>query len=299
MIYKSFLAYLTHEKRYSPHTIRAYTTDLHQFRDFLRDTFDQEDILMTSAAMARSWMVSLMQADVDARSIRRKRSVLNTFFKFSIREGRLDKNPIDGVSTPKFQKKLPTYLRSGQLDRLEDVLPEMEDYTSAREHVIIKMLFSTGMRRSELINLTLTDVRLGERNIKVLGKRQKERLVPMTKQLHAVLTAYQSFRDAAETTSSWYFVTDNGNKLYPKYVYNLVKRYTGMVTSADIRGPHTLRHTFATLMLDEGADINAIKELLGHADLNATQIYTHTSIEKLKQVYGQAHPRSRNHHLKK
>lgn len=298
MIYKSFIAFLTHEKRYSAHTIRAYSTDFQQYASYLLETFEVEDVLVSTAVMVRSWMVSLMQAEVDPRSIRRKRSVLSTFFKFAIREGHLEKNPMDGVSTPKVQKKLPSYLRASELDRLEQALPEMTDYGTARDHAIIKMLFSTGMRRSELMQLTKSDVRLADRQIKVLGKRQKERLIPITSHLHETLTQYQSFREENESSEPWYFLTDHGNKLYPKYVYNLVKRYTSLVTSAEVRGPHTLRHTFATLMLDEGADINAIKELLGHADLNATQVYTHTSIEKLKKVYGQAHPRSRTHHLK-
>ena len=298
MILQSYIQYLTYEKRFSGHTIVAYQSDLFQFKNFLLASYDVDDVLLTTQAMARTWMVQLMQDDLDVRSIRRKRSVLNSFFNFAIKQEAITKNPLDQIAVPMFKKKLPGYLREGELTKLEAVLPEMTDISTARDRTTIELLYSTGIRRSELINMKLSDIRLAEGSIRVLGKRSKERIIPITKPMAQTLEAYLAFRAADDVPHESLFYTDNHKPLYPKFVYNLVKRYLTMVTAAEAKGPHTLRHTFATLMLDEGADINAIKELLGHADLNATQVYTHTSIEKLKTAYGNAHPRAMKERLK-
>ncbi len=292
MILDSFIRFLTFEKRYSQHTIKAYQADIAQYQSYLLDTFDEKDLLGVSSTFIRSWMVYLIQSGLDVRSIRRKRSVLNTFYNFALKHEHLDSNPMDQVLLPKMKKKLPTFLRRAELELLDSVLPEMSDYASARDRTIIELLLATGMRRAELIGLKISDVRLEERAIRVFGKRKKERIVPITDSMRDSLVKYFEFREQLETLEKFVFVTDRSKPLYPKFVYNLVKRYLGMVTSADGSGPHMLRHTFATLMLDEGADINAIKELLGHADLNATQVYTHTSIEKLKESYRKAHPKA-------
>ena len=292
MILQSFIHYLTYEKRFSAHTTKAYQADIRQYQRYLSITFDESDVLRTTPAYARSWMVSLMQNGLEVRSIRRKRSVLNSLFNFAIRQERLLVNPMEQVSVPKIKKKLPTYLRDSELIKLESFLPEMVDFGQARDRTIIEMLFSTGMRRGELIQLDLSDIRLAERVIHVLGKRNKERIVPITNAFVKTLKAYLEYRMKLDSHEARLFLTDALKPLYPKFVYNLVKRYLKNVTSTEGSGPHMLRHTFATLMLDQGADINAIKELLGHADLNATQVYTHTSIEKLKATYGKSHPKA-------
>lgn len=292
MIVQSYIRYLTYEKRFSEHTITAYKTDLAQFQGYLLEQFDVDDILTARSTYIRSWLVEMMQQGTEVRSIQRKRSTLNSFFNFAIRQEKIEVNPMEQVSVPKFQKKLPGYLRLSELEMLESALPEALDYSSARDRLIIEMLYSTGMRRSELIHLKLSDVDLRDRTLRVLGKRRKVRIIPITNSLSASLSIYFGFRDEMETDSHLVFLTDKLKPLYPKFVYNVVNRYLSMVTAADSMGPHSLRHTFATLMLDSGADLNAIKELLGHADLNATQVYTHTSIEKLKQAYSTAHPRA-------
>lgn len=293
MISTEFEQYLSVEKRYSAHTLTAYISDLQQFENFLAESYDISDILETTPSMIRTWMVELVQHDIDARSIRRKRSVLNSLFSYAIKQERLAVNPMDKISVPKVKKKLPVHLRLKELDALKSLLPEMIDYQTAREHTIITLLFSTGIRRGELIGLKLSDIRLKESVMRVLGKRSKERLVPLTQHVQTVLRKYMSWRQQIDSSEMAMFLTDAARPVYPKFVYNLVKRYLKLVTNAEGTGPHTLRHTFATLMLDEGADINAIKELLGHADLNATQVYTHTSIEKLKAAYGKSHPRAK------
>lgn len=290
MILDPFFYYLTFEKRFSEHTLTAYRSDIAQYQQFIKDSFEETNLLSSSSIYIRSWMVQLMEQGLGVRSIRRKQSVLNSFFKFAIKQEYLENNPMEQVSTPKIQKKLPNYLREVEIQHLFRILPKSTDYPSARDRTIIELLISTGMRRAELINLELRDIRLPERTIRVFGKRKKERIVPMTTEMCLTIASYLSFRPKIET--SQVFLTDQLKPLYPKFVYNLVKRYVSMVTAADDKGPHMLRHTFATLMLDEGADINAIKELLGHADLNATQVYTHTSIEKLKEAYGKAHPKA-------
>ena len=293
MISTEFEQYLSVEKRYSAHTLTAYISDLQQFENFLAESYDISDILETTPSMIRTWMVELVQHDIDARSIRRKRSVLNSLFSYAIKQERLTINPMDKISVPKVKKKLPVHLRLKELDALKSLLPEMIDYQTAREHTIITLLFSTGIRRGELIGLKLSDIRLKESVMRVLGKRSKERLVPLAQHVQTVLRNYMSWRQQIDSSEMAMFLTDAARPVYPKFVYNLVKRYLKLVTNAEGTGPHTLRHTFATLMLDEGADINAIKELLGHADLNATQVYTHTSIEKLKAAYGKSHPRAK------
>ena len=298
MILQTFFQYLTYEKRFSAHTITAYKSDLDQFQQFVEQTYDISDLLQVTTGFTRSWMVHLMQQNMDVRSIRRKRSVLNTFFNFALKQEVLEINPMEQVSVPKIKKKLPTYLRESELQNLDKVLPEMVDFPTARDRTIIELLIGTGMRRAELLGLKLGDLRLSERSLRVLGKRNKERIVPLTTSVSNTLHTYLQFRAELEVDIDSVFLTDNRKPLYPKFVYNLVKRFVSLITSAEAKGPHVLRHTFATLMLDEGADINAIKELLGHADLNATQVYTHTSIEKLKAAYGKAHPKAETTHKK-
>jgi integrase/recombinase XerC len=292
VILQTFIQYLTYEKRFSPHTITAYRSDIEQFQTFLLHAFDETNVLEATPSYVRSWMVHLIQSELEVRSVRRKRSVLNSLFNFAIRQELLTINPMEQVTVPKMKKKLPGYLRDSQLEQLESLLPEMINYAQARDRAIVELLFSTGMRRAELINLSLSDVRLSERTIQVIGKRNKARIIPITHVLLNTLTLYLEFRLRLDTEQHAFFLTDGYKPLYPKFVYNLVKRYLSGVTSVDGRGPHLLRHTFATLMLDQGADINAIKELLGHADLNATQVYTHTSVEKLKASYAKAHPKA-------
>ncbi len=294
MILKLFQNYLTSERRYSAHTVRAYTSDLRQYQAYLIDVYDTNDMLLATSQMVRSYIIALVQEELDPKSIRRKRSVLNSFYNFALKQGRCKINPVETIVIPKAKKKLPGYLREGELAKLEEHLPAIDDLQTGRDHVIIALLYSTGIRRSELMQLHLSDLHLANRTLRVLGKRKKERIVPLTNYISKKLQAYLVHRASSNPDSPHLFLTNQGKPLYPKFVYNLVRRYMRAITAAENMGPHALRHTFATLMLDQGADINAIKELLGHADLNATQIYTHTSIEKLKQAYVNAHPRAGN-----
>lgn len=292
MLLAQFHRYLKSERRLSPHTVEAYVSDLNQLTNYLIAVYDIQDLSKCETEHLRSWLVHLMGIGIAPTSLRRKRTVVNRFYEFALREGHIQANPALKTTLPKQAMRLPKHLRLNQIDQLIRHMPPMVDYPSARDNTLMLMLLHTGMRRAEIIGLDLDDVRLSERSIRVLGKRNKVRMVPMTQALVTTCTRYLDYRQTLYSEDRAFFLTNKANRMYPKFVYNIVKRYIGLVSQDGGLSPHSLRHTFATLMLDQGADINAIKELLGHADLNATQIYTHTSIEKLKSAYRSAHPRS-------
>jgi integrase/recombinase XerC len=240
-------------------------------------------------------MYELSIEGLSPATMHRKLSSLNGFYKFCMQNGHVDENPARNIVLPKKSRQLPKYIQANQLDPLlEQNLSDNDDFASLRNLTIIATLYLTGMRRAELIGLNLSSVDMGVRQIKVLGKRNKERIIPIVEPLHKILGRYIRMRiDHAAAGENGFIITDKGKRAYPKFIYNMTKQYLSKVTSADQRSPHVLRHSFATAMLDNGAELQAIKEILGHADLSATQIYTHTSMQKLKRVYADAHPKAK------
>jgi len=291
---ESYLKYLQFEKRYSTHTIRSYESDLDQFITFCSSTEDSNDLAQVDFKLIRSWIVHLMENNLSSRSVNRKITTLKSFYKYLMREQVIQKNPTDKVLAPKTSKKLPGFVEEEKMDLLLDDFEFGEDFSGIRNRLIIDVLYITGMRLSELVNLTNSSIQFDEQALKVLGKRNKERLIPFHQAYVNVFKNYIKLRDDTfkQLDHDFLFVTDKGKKLYPKYVYRIVNRYLRFVTTMEKRSPHVLRHTFATHMLNRGADLNAIKEILGHANLSATQVYTHTTFEKLKSIYKQAHPRA-------
>lgn len=295
MNYKeSFLQYLKIEKRYSPHTFRSYLNDLDQFECFLHDAGHSDNPVEVTSHDIRAWIVSMLDADYSTVSVHRKISCLRVYFRFLRKEGIIKNDPLQKVVVPKRKKSLPVFIEEKAMSTLLDDISFGEDFAGIRNKTIIEMLYLTGMRRSELIGLKDTDIDMTEATVKVTGKRNKQRIIPLVKPFLNNLAGYIEMRNRSldSRNGEWFFVTDKGNKLYDKYVYNIVRNYLSVVTTADRKSPHILRHTFATHMLNNGADLNSIKELLGHANLSATQVYTHNTFEKLKKIYKQAHPRA-------
>jgi integrase/recombinase XerC len=297
---ESFKGYLSYEKHFSPHTIGAYHQDLKQFADFLRTQFEVTEVRQINHQQIRSWLVELMNNNVSARSVARKLSTLKTFYKYLLKEGVVDTNPLSKVQPPKIEKRLPVFVEEKPMQRLLDEQNGLDgeridfghDYEGRRNRLMIMLFYSTGIRLSELIGLKQPDIDFYKQTIKVLGKRNKERIIPITKELSAEIHSFIEMKASAQMNTEYLLLTQKGEQLYPKLVYNIVKKYLSVVTSIEKRSPHVLRHTFATHLLNKGADLNAIKELLGHANLAATQVYTHNSIERLKNIYKNKHPRA-------
>lgn len=294
MLEDSFFAYLQFEKRFSAHTVTAYRTDLIQFSDFLKD-YPSVTSYTAEHVLIRSWMVTLMDKGLSARSICRKITTLRSYYKFLQRQKLINKNPMLKIRAPKVSKRLPEFVKEKQMEELLDGFDiHTAEFPSLRDHIVIELLYATGMRLSELIGLRNSGMNFYESSIKVLGKRNKERIIPVPAQLRDMLKTYLEVKKNANlpNITDHLIVTDKGEKPYPKLIYRIVKEHLAMVTTSDKKSPHLLRHTFATHLLNRGADLNAIKELLGHASLAATQVYTHNSIEKLKNIYKQAHPKA-------
>lgn len=290
---ETFIEYIKFEKRYSPHTVLAYKTDLDQFLAFTETSIQERDPLLLTHGIIRSWLSSLMENNISAKSVNRKITTLKSFYKFLCRNGFLEKNPMVKVQSPKNPKRLPEFVEEKNINRLLDDFTFFgEDFDGVRDRLILNFLYSTGIRRAELIDLKTKNINLFQESILVLGKRNKERIIPITKDLQKEIKKYLSLKELVGNNNEHFFVTKKGETLYPKFVYNTVNKYLSLVTTNDKKSPHILRHSFATHLLNNGADLNSIKELLGHSNLAATQIYTHTSIEKLKEVYKLAHPRA-------
>lgn len=290
-----YLAYLRYEKRSSEHTVVSYQNDIVQFTDFLQDTNSSVDLLAVTPDKIRAWVIHLAEEEITSRSINRKLSALRSFYHYHTRIGNISNSPMDTISAPKLSKRLPCFLEENETETLFGPDLFSDTYQGWRDRTIIELFYATGIRISELINLTFDKVNLYDNTIKVLGKRNKEREIPFGNTFKNCYQSYVNFYDEkfnGHTKSSYIFVTDKANKVYPKFVYSIVRKYLDMVTAIDKRSPHVLRHTFATHLLNRGADINAIKEILGHSSLSATQVYTHNSIEKLKSIYQTAHPRA-------
>jgi integrase/recombinase XerC len=294
MLIESFLKYIAEEKRYSKHTSIAYATDLIQFRDFIATTFELEPDAVKYIHV-RDYIARLMEDEVGASSIGRKLSTLRSFYKYLCRQQVIASSPMNLVKAPKVPKRLPVFVDEQKMDALLDSTEIFDDsFSSVRDRLIVETLFDTGIRLSELIGLKETDVDVYANTIRVLGKGNKQRIIPMTSTLAEQLESYrvakreQKFNNKIESL----LVTDKGAKLNANFVYTRVKRYLSLVSTQDKLSPHVLRHSYATSLLNRGADLNAIKELLGHASLAATQVYTHNSIETLKTIYKQAHPKA-------
>ena len=289
MLQNKFIIYLSSEKRFSEHTTKSYTTDLKQFTSFLSSEFQIiDEVNEISFQIIRTWIASLLEKGISPRSVNRKISTLKTYFKFLIREGEIIENPMMKVVAPKSKKRLPVFIEEDQIASLLNEVQFEEGFVGQRNKLIIELFYVTGIRLSELINIKISDVDFNNQSIKVLGKRNKERIIPLSSNVINDLNLFIK----SNKQNKYLFTNLEGDKLYNKLVYRLVNKYIGEISSVNKKSPHILRHTFATHMLNNGADINAIKELLGHANLSATQVYTHNTIEKLKTVYKQAHPRA-------
>jgi integrase/recombinase XerC len=296
-----FLDYLAFEKRCSPHTIISYRTDLIQFRDFLAVSYDNLPAEEANYQLIRTWIASLMDAGISPRSVNRKITSLRTFFRFLLKNETISINPMLKIQGPKSGKRLPVFVEERQMDNLLDKKAfeerEVDAYDSMMVRLVVELLYECGIRLSELTGLKQSDCELVKGTIKVLGKRNKERIIPLTKELITIIgefIAQKAFFGVPSAVDGTVYLLQkkDGKKLSQKFVYGRVNYYLGLVTTIEKKSPHVLRHTFATHMLNNGADLNAIKELLGHANLSATQIYTHNTVEKLKAIYHKAHPRA-------
>lgn len=292
---QSFLDYLKFEKRYSRHTIISYQNDLEQFFSFLSSQYDGLPLKSINHPVVRSWVVELMEDEIQAKSINRKISALRSFFKYQLKTGAMEKTPMTNIVAPKISKRLPSFINEQDTKQLIQTLnTATEDWKSLNTKMLFVLFYSTGMRLSELINLKESQVDKSKSYIKVLGKGNKERVIPITKDVLAVIEDYsQQKRKIFAGPATMLLVTEKGKPLYAKYAYLLVKeKLADPKMNLEKKSPHVLRHTFATHLTNNGADLNAVKELLGHASLAATQIYTHNTIEKLKDVYKKAHPKA-------
>jgi integrase/recombinase XerC len=288
----SFLEYLLLEKKYSSHTIKAYESDLISLQDFCRLNFDQENISHVNYSQIRSWIVLLVDHKLSNRSINRKVSSLKSFYKYLQKIKLIDINPLANHKVLKTSKKIQIPFSSSEVNTVLSSFSIDHSFEESRDRLIVELFYSTGMRRVELINLRVNSVNFAEKQIKVIGKRNKERLIPLLPSVIKSLQSYIKNRELINSSDSFLFVTQKGNKVYETLVYRVINNYFSKVSSKLNTSPHILRHSFATHLLNEGADLNSVKELLGHSSLASTQVYTHNSLEQLKKVYKQAHPRS-------
>ncbi len=286
-----FLQYLQIQRKYSEHTVNAYKNDLSSFELFFSGNFGVEPDNAQYADI-RKWIAFLAEEKISARSINRKISALRTYFNYLIKNGILSENPTNQIVGPKVSKKLPAFIEQESIDMLNNHDLFGFDFRGCRNMLIVEILYGTGIRRAELINLKNINVDIVKCQIKVLGKRNKERIIPYPKSILPLIEEYHRFKNQIAVKTDTFLITEKGESLYPKLIHRVVTQYLGMVSTSEKKSPHVLRHTFATHLLNNGADINAIKELLGHSNLSATQIYTHTSFERLNQIYKQAHPRA-------
>lgn len=287
---RQFLDWLQKEKRYSEHTILAYEADISQLDSFLKETYEA-GLLEASASMLRSWVVTLIEAGKTPKSVNRKISSLKSFYNFLQRKSLIGSLPTHKLVSPKTNKPLPAFIKNSEMEALFENFKFEDNFKGKRDELIMEILYSCGIRLSELIGIKEQNVNLFDTTLKVLGKRNKERIIPLHKELISKLQEYMKLKSEL-FSSPLLLLTDKGKKMYPKFVYRKVNYYLGQVTTSKKKSPHILRHTFATHMLNNGADLNTIKELLGHTNLSATEVYTHNSIEKLKNIYKQAHPRA-------
>jgi integrase/recombinase XerC len=289
---ESFIDYLKYEKRNSSHTVTAYRKDLDQFVLYCTERVGEFDVKRVDAKLVRSWIVSLMEQKYTPRSVNRKISTVKAFFRFLMKNEVVENNPAVNIPVPKIRKKLPNFVEENNLHHLLDDGFFTDDFCGIRDKLIVTLLYGTGIRLAELLHLKERDFDTGGYLIKVLGKRQKERIIPYPRSINQLLRQYIAIRNREIGNSQdALLVTEKGKPVYEKLIYRVVKKYLEKVTSLEKKSPHVLRHSYATHLLNRGADLNAVKELLGHSNLSATQVYTHTTFEKLHTIYKQAHPR--------
>lgn len=290
---EAFLKYLQFEKRYSTKTVSAYQTDLSQFCEFLQKEFETSFCDQANHGMIRSWVVSLVETGLDSVSVNRKIACLRSYYKFLLKQEAIEKDPMEKIKILKTKKKLPHFVQENDMVKMLDHFEFDQDYEGTRDRLILELFYGTGMRLSELINLQEGQINLRDRTMKVLGKRNKERVIPFNTSLASLLEDFKSIRNnEIEKKSNHLIVTKSGEPLYPMMVNRIVKKYLTVFSGVEKKSPHVLRHSYATHLLNKGAEINAVKDLLGHSSLAATQVYTHNSMEKLKRVFDQAHPKA-------
>jgi integrase/recombinase XerC len=295
MAVSSFLHYIEFEKRYSSHTLKAYRKDLEQFSQFLKEIYALDNAQEADFNMIRSWIISLNEDQTQAISINRKIATLKSFYKFLLKKGEISQNPTLRLKPLKTPHKSPNFVEEDKLVALLDKFPFNEDFDGWRSKLILEILYGTGIRLSELINLKTSQIDTSQAQLKVLGKRAKERIIPIHTSLMAIILEYEQVKKVffgSEPMSPYLILTDKGTKSYPSLIYRTVEKYLKFITTQSQKSPHVLRHTFATHLLNKGADLNAIKDLLGHSSLAATQVYTHNSLDRLREVFEQAHPKA-------
>lgn len=290
----SFLKYLQFEKRLSLHTLKAYRQDLEQFSQFISVHYPEDSIQNADYFIIRSWIISLVESGIEPLSVNRKIACLRSFFKFMLRQEMITTDPMVKIAVLKTRKKLPSYVKESDMAKLLDDVTFGENLEGLRDKLILELFYATGIRLTELITLRENQVDFGDHTIKVLGKRNKERVIPFAKGIAKEIKQYISVRnrDVTRKGHGFLFVTSKGDPCYPMLVYRTVSKYLKLHTSAEKISPHVLRHTYATHLLNKGAEINAVKDLLGHSSLAATQVYTHNTVDKLKKIFDQAHPKA-------
>ena len=296
MSIREFLDYLQFEKKYSIHTIEAYEKDILDFSGFAQASFELEDINQVNYAIIRSWIVSLVESNISNRSINRKLSSLNTYYKFLQKIEAIETNPLAQHKALKVSKKVQVPFSETEIANVLENEFQGTDFESIRNLLIVELFYSTGIRRAELINIKLQDINSSTSTLKVLGKRNKERIIPLLSSVVSTIKTYLEVRDTLDTIvdRDYLFLTKKGVKVYETLVYRIINDYFSKTSAKVKKSPHVLRHSFATHLLNQGADLNAVKELLGHSSLAATQVYTHSSIAELKKVYANAHPRNKS-----
>ena len=288
-----FLKYLQYEKRCSPLTLQAYEKDIEQFTAFLRHEYEVEDLTKVKHKQVRYWVISLINQSYKESSITRKLRSISSLYNFLQRKKSIERNPCIGIRVPKIPHRLPSFVEAEKMDLLLEQNDLTQNFEQLRDQLILELLYATGMRRAELIGVTIDAIDYANQQLKVVGKGNKERILPIGGKIQNLIQKYLLYRQEAfpDITSNILLLTNKGKKLYPKFVYNLVNKQLSSVIINTHKSPHVLRHSFATNLLNNGADLYAVKELLGHSSLAATQIYTHNTIEKLKQAYQKAHPK--------
>lgn len=292
MSLKSFFDYLEIEKKYSSNTIEAYRNDLNVFAGFLIDEFDVNNINNTSYSYIRSWIVDLVNKGISNRSINRKITSLNSYFKFLLKIDLINENPLTNHKALKTQKKIQLPFSENEMLNVLDLNNYEDNFTGVRDRLIIDLFYTTGIRRIELIQLMISDLNINNKYIKVFGKRNKERIIPLIDSTINILNKYLSYRDALKSNEPFLFITSKGKPVYEKLIYRIINKYFDTISTKVKKSPHIIRHSFATHLLNNGADLNSVKDLLGHSSLAATQVYTNRSIDEIKKVFAKSHPRN-------
>jgi integrase/recombinase XerC len=288
----AFLEYIGYEKKYSPSTITAYKNDLETFQKFCLHNFEESDLRFLPYTIIRSWIVSLVDAQISNRSINRKLSSLKSYYNFLLKTKQISQNPLRKHQPLKVSKRINVPFSENEIQEVIQFFENENDFESVRNKLIIELFYTTGMRRAELIGLNNSSVDLSQSIVKVLGKRNKERQIPLLNSIRKTVNHYQSQKASIHTNTDNFFITKKGEKLYPTLVYRIINDYFSKVSLKSKKSPHVIRHSFATHLLNEGADLNSVKELLGHSSLASTQVYTHSNLKELKKTYNNAHPRS-------